>query len=211
MYEVTPEFVAEVVKAIPKKEFWEYILLTISALTPICVLIFSYLVFKTQHIQSKNIKLIEKDIERLYNSADLFFDYADSVGLFYSMTRIKSKYLLDGIEVPSTVEEKTKKAGDDVYNNFGSIHKSIFLLRSIGENDVATLVENYRKETIEFRKEIIVLAKWDPKNEQLPELLSLEMINKINDKKEHYGKQQEHCLKEIAQCKKRLTIDKVAK
>jgi hypothetical protein len=127
------------------------------------------------------------------------------------MTRIKSKYLLDGIEVPSTVEEKTKKAGDDVYKNFGSIHKSIFLLRSIGENDVATLVENYRKETIEFRKEIIVLAKWDPKNEQLPELLSLEMINKINDKKEHYGKQQEHCLKEIAQCKKRLTIDKVTK
>jgi hypothetical protein len=208
MYEVTPEFVAEVVKALPKKEVWEYILTVITALTPAGVLIFSYLVFKTQHIQSKNIKLIEKDIERLYNSADLFFDYADSVGLFFSMTRIKLENILSGEDVPESVELKAQKAANEVYGNFSAIHKSIFLLRSIGEKEVAMLVEKYREETINFRKELNYIAKWDLKNKQLPEQFSLEMVQKIKGMQKRFAKEKETCLDEIAKCKNSLSIDK---
>jgi hypothetical protein len=195
MCEVTPEFVAEVVKALPKKEFWDYIPTYIAALTPAFALLLSYLFFKKQHIQSKNIKLIEMDVERLYNSADLFFEYADSIGLFYSMSRIKLEHLLNESNVP-------------VYDNFTAIHKSIFLLRSIDENDVADLVEKFRQETIEFRKEINIITKWDVKNKQFPAIFSLEMIDKINAMQKRFGKEKEICLGEIAKCKKSLAINK---
>jgi hypothetical protein len=208
MCEVTPEFVAEVVRALPKKEFWDYVPTYIAALTPGFALLLSYLFFNKQHIQSKNIKLIEKDIERLYNSADLFFDYADSVGLFFSMTRIKLENILSGEDVPGSVELKAQKAANDVYRNFAAIHKSIFLLRSIGEKEVAMLVEKYREETINFRKELNYIAKWDLKNKQLPEQFSLEMVQKIKDMQKRFAKEKEKCLDEIAKCKNSLSIDK---
>jgi hypothetical protein len=208
MCEVSPEFVAEVVKALPKKEFWDYIPTYIAALTPAFALLLSYLFFKKQHIQSKDIKLIEMDVERLYNSADLFFEYADSIGLFYSMSRIKLEHLLNESDVPVSVEEKTQKSANKVYDNFTAIHKSIFLLRSIDENDVADLVEKFRQETIEFRKEINVITKWDVKNKEFPAIFSLEMIDKINTMQKRFGKEKEICLGEIAKCKKSLAINK---
>lgn len=211
MCEVTPEFVAEVVKALPKKDFWDYIPTYIAACTPAFALLLSYLFFKKQHIQSKNIKLIEKDVERLYNSADLFFEYADSVGLFFSMTRIKLEHLLNEAGVPKSIEDKTQKAANDVYDNFSAIHKSVFLLRSIGENDVAMLVDKYRQETIDFRKELNFIAKWDIEEKQLPTQFSLEMVDKIKVMQKQFGKEKEICLDEIAKCKKSLAIDKATK
>jgi hypothetical protein len=206
MCKVTPEFIAEVVKSIPTKDIWDYLLVFIPAFTPAIALVLGFVYFKKQHIQSRDIKLIEKDVDRLYNSADLFFDYADSIGLFYSMTRIKLEHLLTGDAVPESVESKTRAAANDVYAKFSAIHKSVFLLRSIGENDVATLVENYRIATIEFRKDINIIAKWNNVKEKLPENFSSKMVNKIERMQDHFGKEKVRCLDEIARCKRNLSI-----
>jgi hypothetical protein len=197
--------IVQQIKVSSAKNWFDYVPILLSSSAPLIAVLFSYIFFSKQHTQSAKAKVAEKDIDRLYEAADLFFEYADSIGLFFSMTEIKSNILNEKKIVPESVNDKTLKATDEVYENFKCIHKAEFLLLSLGETDVAMKVGKYRTETIKFRKEIIELAKWDS-SKDYPDNLSHDLSNKIKAQRVKFNSEKNDCLASIAACKLRLKI-----
>ena len=98
--------IAEIIRAATEKSTIDYALLLLQAATPLAVIIFSYISLRSHIKRVASEKLIEKDIERLYQSTDLFFDYADKINLFYSL---EIKHLEKILEEKTPEESFTDK------------------------------------------------------------------------------------------------------
>ncbi|ELB2751222.1 hypothetical protein QNF12_004115 [Vibrio alginolyticus] len=185
------------------KSWVDFIPIWISSSAPLLAVILSFFYFNKQHVQSAKAKIAEKDVERLYEAADLFFEYADSLDLFFAMTEIKFGFLNQHKGVPESIDNKAIDAAEAVYGKFRCIHKSEFLLRSLGEENMAKEVESYREETIEFRKKVIDISKWKS-GEDYPSNLDDRLLKELQDKRTKFIKLRNNLLDKIAKCKENI-------
>lgn len=192
--------IAEIIRAATEKSTIDYALLLLQAATPLAVIIFSYVSLRSHIKRVASEKLIEKDIERLYQSTDLFFDYADKINLFYSL---EIKYLEKILEEKTPEESFTDKrtsASDAVFKSFESIRKCSLILASLGEKKLSKKIDKYRENSIELRKKIFDLesiARTLSKTEQL------QNIETIKAQKEGLIKNKERCLMKISKAHRR--------
>jgi hypothetical protein len=203
MDSISLEQVETLIEIATKKDFFDYI----SILIPLIAVWMTYLIFQKHYLQIINEKVIEKDVEKLYEAVDCFFDFSDAVGLFFSMYEKKIGIILSAKNIDATFEEKLQCAKDDFYLNLRKVNKAIFLLRALGRRDEAVQVDSYRKGVVLIRKELLALmAKYEEDKDPLPLTKFImnfsERVSKLNNDKDS-------CLDGIANCKNKLTAPNI--
>lgn len=190
------EQVKELIEIATAKGFFDYI----SIALPLVAVLVTYFIFKKHAVQIINEKVIEKEVEKLYEAVECFFDYSDAVGLYFSMYEKKIGIILGGQNIDSTFNDKLVIATDAVYDNFRQVKKSSFLLRALGEKGVAIKIDSYWEQTVHIRKALFFLMKKYEENKNIAPLKDFTLdfsakISALNDIKND-------CLDDIAQCKK---------
>lgn len=162
----------------------------------------SYFYFNKQAKQVMLERVVEKEVEKLYEATDSFFKYSDAVSLFFSMSFKEIERIIEDKEMEATFQDKLNKSSDTVYSLFTEIHKASFLIRALGQTNVSQLIDNYREDTIKYRKEIYkVMANYN--NDKNKQLLKEFYSNHVN-KKHDLESLKILCLDEIAKCKSKI-------
>ena len=204
MDDINLEILAGVIGALSKKTWVDYIPTLLASASPLLAIILSWKFFNDQYIQSAKNKVVEKDVERLYGAADLFFEYSDALNLYLSMIITKSRFLEQGQEIPGSVDAKTIEATDAVYPKINSAYKSYFFLRSLGANDIAQQVNDYREKTIKFRKTLFDITKFKA-GDEIPACISdKKFIESIVNKRSLFTEERDAILVKMAEHKKVL-------
>ncbi|MEW8256323.1 MAG: hypothetical protein AB2747_18340 [Candidatus Thiodiazotropha taylori] len=202
MSDIDAELVREVVEQLTAKTWYDYLPILLSSAAPLMAVAMSFFYFNKQHLQNAKEKIIEKDINRLYEAADLFFSYADSFSLYLSMTQKKGEYMFRDLDVPQTLDEKAHAAADEFSTKISSVFRSYSILRSLGEKDVADKIELYRKDSIDLKKKIFGTEKWE-KGDQFPPYIDKSFISRLESEKEKFRAERNICLDSIADCKRK--------
>lgn len=182
--------------------FYEYFSLTVSSVVTLVAVGMSYFFFKNHARQVKNEKVIEKEVEKLYEAVDSLFIFTNASDRFFSMKRRYYLRLLEGNELADGLLTKTQQATDNVYDNFPHAHKAAFILRALGETDVSELVEKYRRDMVEARTRIIEAEEAYDQSEDTAILNAL--IKDIEQIREKLENDKNDCVDAVANCKKRI-------
>lgn len=89
---------------------FDYVSIVLSSVVTLVAVGMSYLFFRKHAVQVTNEKIIEKDVEKLYEAVDCIFRYSDSVGLFLSLKTKRYNQIIDGVSATTDFAEKIKKA-----------------------------------------------------------------------------------------------------
>lgn len=178
-----------------------YALLISPTLISILALLLNYVIFRRHSNQYTTERIIEKEVEKLYQAVDCFFEYADTANLFFSMQEKNLENRAEGKEKYSSdgFKEKLKKATEDFHEKIHQIQKAIFLLQALGENQISTQIKTYREKTITLRKSIFeILQELETKcNPAKAE----QFRNTLLTEKSQLEKLKDDCLNEIAHSK----------
>jgi len=205
MNEITPDHIKLLVEAITNKSIADYIPIFLSSAAPLVAVGMSYFYFRKQHIQSARGRVIEREIDRLFEAADHFFEYSDAIGLYLGMLAIKADYLSNDKDVPPNVQKRTLEATENVFPLINSAFKSEFFLRSLGANEIAVKVDCYRERSIHYRQQFLALAKSNSENDH-PSVNS-DTVTSIESKRDEFINERNAILLQIAAFKDRLIRD----
>lgn len=80
---------------ITEKSMFDYISVFAPTLITLIIAFFTYNSFSKRILKLKSEKIIEKDIEKLYEASQYISEYSDAAGLFFSMMDKKSIRLIE--------------------------------------------------------------------------------------------------------------------
>jgi|GEM_PF-5297406 len=202
MLDLNADQIERLIELAGQKSFFDYLSLFLQTLVPLGALVFGYSTLKTHARRITAEKLIEKDIDRLYQSVDHFFEYADKINLFFSLQLTKINKRHQGKPVEESLDTKLKTASDLVYENIANVRKASFILSSLGKPEIARKLDNFRDETIQIRKSIFnsldSLGAY-PTTSQIETL-----INYISTEKERASKLRDECLFDLSKISNEL-------
>ncbi|BBB31495.1 hypothetical protein [Neptunomonas japonica] len=198
MTELTYEQLKEIVSIASEKGLFDIVTVAAPSVVALFAVWVSYLTVKRHSVHVTNEKVIEKDVEKLYEAADCFFEYSDAVGLFFSMQEKRFRRVIALDPDDEGFAHKVNEATGAVYSNFSKIHKTSFLLKALGQKEVADLVDAYRSQSIILRKSVYELSQ-APSEEAIKSFL----VN-IAAERSNLEAMKNECLEEIAACKGRI-------
>ena len=202
MPELSVADLKELLQVATDKTTLEMAILFLPSVFTLFTLLMSYFIYKKHAVQITNEKVIEKDVEKLYEAVDEFFEYSDSIRLYFSMKEKQYKQILDKVSYEDGFKDKVVFASNDVYGKFSKAHRSSFLMRALGEISAAEMLDAYIAQTVNFRKDIFSFDlnnKKDRLVDDVPELLK-----RFSKEKQILNNSRNQCLQEIVCCKKRL-------
>ena len=98
-------------------------------------------------------KVIEKEVAVLYEAHDAFFAYADAANLYFSLAETGlASVVKPGMVLPHFFDQQFLEAYQTFYREFRSVKKAAFLLRGIGQDDAADLLDQYFEATTGLSK-----------------------------------------------------------
>jgi hypothetical protein len=202
MENLTYEQLLKLVEVATRKDPFDYIALVVSSAVTLLAVGMSYFFFKNHSSQVTNEKVIEKEVEKLYEAVDCLFEFCNSVNLYFSM---KEKSLLR-LKCCETIEggfkDKVDEATDGVFASFKHAHKAAFILRALGEIETSSLVDIYRSDVIQLRKDIyrVEINFSEPDGVRQLESLLAEYASRVSS----LNKQKDQYLDAVAKCKWRI-------
>ncbi|GHX87152.1 hypothetical protein [Vibrio cholerae] len=202
MEHLTYEQFLQLVETATKKSFFDYIALVVSSAVTLLAVGMSYFFFKNHSNQITNEKVIEKEVEKLYEAVDCLFEFCNSVDLYLSMKEKSLQRLQKGEAIEGNFKTKVDEATDGVFASFKHAHKASFILRALGELEVSSKIDIYRSDAIQLRKEIYLVELNVSNSEGLEQLNTL--LSNYAVRVSTLSKQKDQCLDALAQCKKRM-------
>lgn len=196
------EQMKELIAIATDKGTFDYYSIGVSSLVTLIAVGMSYFFFSKHAVQVINEKVIEKEVEKLYEAVDSFFKFSDAAGLSFSLHEKMFGMLVAKKTPPDDFMDKFDAALNGVFDNIREIRKASFLLRALGENDVAIEIDTYREEAIKLRKELHFLME-EYKNTQDIEPLNIFLQN-LRPRMNALDNKQMVCLDNIAKCKKKF-------
>ena len=202
MENLTYDQLLKLVEAATEKSVFDYVTLLVSSVVTLLAVGMSYFFFKNHSNQVTNEKVIEKEVEKLYEAVDCLFEFCNSVNLYLSMKEKSLLRLQNDEVIDGSFKIKVDDATDGVFTSFKHAHKTAFILRALGELDTSLKVDTYRSDATQLRREIYLAELNISKpggREQLESLLA-NYTNRVIALNE----QKEACLDAVAMCKKRI-------
>lgn len=197
----TFEQIKELIEISSAKGGFDYLSLVLTSFSTLLAVWFGFFLY-TKHAE----KIItEKDIERLYEAGGCFFEFSDAVGLFFSMVQKEVENTLQKDQHDSydlEFNDKVKKATNAVYDNFRQVNKAYFLLKALGEDEVAKRIDLYKNEALQLRKAYFGLMKTF-KADKNPAPLEA-FYNDLPAKRDALIVSKDACLDDIAKCNKKF-------
>lgn len=185
-----------------EKSYFDYIALVVSSVVTLIAVGMSYFFFKNHSNQVTNEKVIEKEVDKLYEAVDCLFEFCNAVDLYFSMKEKSLSRLHKGEAIDSSFEKKVDEATDGVFVSFRHAHKASFILRALGEREVSSKIDIYRSNAIQLRKEIYLIELNISKTDGIKQLETF--LVTYASRVSVLSKQKDECLDAVAQCKKRI-------
>lgn len=204
MSSLTYDQLKELVELATTHSAFDYLSIVLSSVVTLLAVGMSYFFFKKHAVQVTNEKVIEKDVEKLYEAVDCIFRYSDSVGLYLSLKEKQYAWIVDGQAIRLTTDflDKVEKAQETMYVQFSCIHKASFILRALGENETSHLIDSYREGSVALRKEFYSLDSELGQNGNIAPIVAFLEHFESRRKKLYEGLNK--CLEEVVECKKRI-------
>ncbi len=194
--------IEKLIEIVTDKGVFDYVSLIVSSLVTLIAVGMSYFFFKNHSKQITNEKVIEKEVEKLYEAVDCLFEFCNAVDLYLSMKEKSLERLKSGKSIDGSFKDKVDAATDGVFSNFRNAHKASFILRALGELETSSKVDMYRSDAIQLRKEIYIVELNIMKPDGITELNK--MLKNYAIRTSQLNKQKDECLDAVAQCKKRI-------
>lgn len=184
---------------------FDYLSIILSSVVTLLAVGMSYFFFKKHAVQVTNEKVIEKDVEKLYEAVDCIFRYSDSVGLYLSLKKKQYLQIVDGQSerLAKDFLDKVVKAQEAMYAQFSCIHKASFILRALGEKETSLLIDSYREGSVALRKQFYSLDAELGRNKDAAPIAAF-LEQEFESKKEKLNEDLDKCLEEVVECKKRI-------
>lgn len=202
MLDLNADQIEYLIEIAGQKSFFDYLSLFLQTLVPLGALAFGYSTLKTHARRITTEKLIEKDIDRLYQSVDHFFEYADKINLFFSLQLTKINKLHQRKPIEGSLDTKLTTTSDMVYANIANVRKASFILNSLGKPEIAKKLDHFRDETINIRKAIF--NSLDSMGESPSESQLESLINFISTEKDRASSLRNECLSELSKISNEL-------
>jgi len=151
---MTFEEIKQITEIVTDHDWFDYTTLICSVVVPAIAAGLSYIFFKRHASQVLNEKLIEREVEALYDVMDCFFNFSDAFGLYHSLSYKKFRSDLLLVSMGSDISVQVKSASDAVLLEHKSIKRGIFLMEAQGEDDAAKALDNYHQTAVEIRKRL---------------------------------------------------------
>lgn len=151
---MTFEEIKQITEMVTDHDWFDYATLICSVVVPTVAAGLSYIFFKKHASQVLNEKLIEREVEALYDVMDCFFSFSDAFGLYHSLSYKKFRNDLQLVSMVSDISVQVKTASDTVLLEHRSIKRGIFLMEAQGEDDAAKALDNYHQAAVEIRKRL---------------------------------------------------------
>jgi predicted polyphosphate/ATP-dependent NAD kinase len=151
---MTFEEMKQITEMATSHDWFDYVTLICSVVVPAIAAGLSYVFFKRHASQVLNEKLIEREVEALYDVMDCFFSFSDAFSLYHSLSYKKFRNDLQLVPMVSDISEQVKTASDTVLLEHRSIKRGIFLLEAQGEDGAAKALDNYHQAAVEIRKRL---------------------------------------------------------
>ncbi|QNF21624.1 hypothetical protein FT688_20710 [Aeromonas hydrophila] len=184
------------------KSFFDYISLIISSTVTLLAVGMSYFFFKNHARQVTNEKIIEKEVEKLYEAVDCLFEFCNAIELYFSMKEKSLNRIKKGEKIEGSFKEKVEAATDGVYSTLTNVHKASFILRALGELNTASKIDIYRSNVIQLRKEIYDVELNISSSDGTKKLQ--ELLDEYASRVSALHQQKDQCLNAVAQCKKNI-------
>lgn len=130
-------------------DIWSLIL---TSAVPLAAIILSYISFSRHTHQITQEKLIEKDVEKLYEAVDYFFEYSDIANLYFSLQIKNINSILTGKHLEHSFDAKLESSSEEFFGKIQKIRLSSFLFRALGKEEISEEIDAYREKTINLRK-----------------------------------------------------------
>ncbi|MCP1265553.1 hypothetical protein ACSZN3_06115 [Aeromonas hydrophila] len=202
MNELTYEQLIKLIELATKKEVFDYISLFISSAVTLLAVGMSYFFFKKHSSQVTNEKVIEKEVEKLYEAVDCLFEFCNAIDLYLSMKEKSLLRLKQGEAIDGSFKEKVEKATDDVFESFKHVHKAAFILRALGEHNTSSKIDVYRSDAIQLRKDIYSVEGNISTQHGVKKLETF--LADYASRVSALNKQKNECLDAVALCKKNI-------
>lgn len=202
MNNLTYEQLLKLIEIATEKSLFDFVALVVSSLVTLLAVGMSYFFFKNHASQVTNEKVIEKEVEKLYEAVDCLFEFCNSTDLYFSMKEKSLLKMKNGEAIDGGFKNKVDDATDDVFAKFRYVHKAAFITRALGEFNTSSKIDIYRSEVIQLRKDIYAVELEVLNNggvEKLNVFLS-EYASRVNS----LNKQKIECLDAVALCKKNI-------
>jgi hypothetical protein len=156
---MTFEEMKQITEMATDHDWFDYVTLICSVVVPAIAAGLSYIFFKRHASQVLNEKLIEREVEALYDVMECFFSFSDAFGLYHSLSYKKFRDDLQLVSIVSDISVQVNNASDTVLLEHRSIKRGIFLLEAQGEDNAAKALDNYHQAAIEIRKRLYFAEK----------------------------------------------------
>lgn len=198
--DLTYENMKQLVEIATGKGTFDYLSIVLSSVVTLIAVGMSYFFFQNHAKQVTNEKVIEKEVEKLYEAVDCLFEFSNAADLYLSMKEKSLNRRISGIPIDGDFKDKVENATEEVFKNFRHVHKSSFILRALGESEASAKVDMYRSCMISFRKDIYKIEMNADKNGVTQELH--DFMSSYGTRKSKLDKERDKCLDAVAECKK---------
>ena len=202
MEQLTYEQLLLLVAKATEKSYFDYITLVVSSAVTLLAVGMSYFFFKNHSNQVTNEKVIEKEVEKLYEAVDCLFEFCNAADLYFSMKEKSLSRLQKSEAIDGSFKVKVDEATDGVFESFKHAHKASFILRALGEREVSSKIDIYRSDATQLRKEIYAVELNISNSDGVEQLENL--LTTYASRVSALSKQKDQCLDAVAQCKKRI-------
>lgn len=135
--------------------FFDYFAIILPSLITIIALLQSvYFYRQSTSLQSKQY-IAEKELTRFYDALDCFFSFSDKAGLFFSLKKYEYSRIANKKQIENSFRAKIDDANSSVTDSFKDVEKTIFILHSIGLDELADEVNVYKTSIVSFRSTVI--------------------------------------------------------
>lgn len=151
---LTLEQYNELLSKITDKDLFDYISLLVPSGITLATLYWSHKAINRQAELLKDEKLFSKELEAIFETQDLLFNYFNASNLFFSLNEKEFNNVLKGSDI-KIGEGKADESSEAFYEAITDFKRAAFLMRALGKEDIRAALDQYHSNCIALRKEVL--------------------------------------------------------
>ena len=132
----------------------------IASLAPIIIsiiaIVFTYQSFKSKLKEVHYEYVIAKNIDRLHEASDLFFEYLDSQKLFFSMAEKVCIREIEGRSIEGEFHDKYKITQERSFQSFSGLFKAAFIYETLNQDDLSERLKELHEYIVEEKRQTLL-------------------------------------------------------
>lgn len=195
---------ASAIALITEKSWIDYAIQILPSITTIVVIIITYQSISRRIQQLKNEKIVEKDIDKLYEASEYLYDYLDMAGLFFSMMNKQSIRIKEGRDITGEhFKDKVTLGSDGLFDKFSDLKRSMLIFKTLEAHNVVKDIEKIHSLVLTNRKQQLTSIETFNKSGDFNEIEYL--VTDYQALKLNLEIMSQNCIRDIIEYKKKIS------